>query len=114
MFAPGNQERYLSDLDRAKNIAAGIRAEGITAVLRGMKNRPSRVHLMEEGLVPCLWILGALDNYIKFDSVKSSVKLPGNARLVVLQNSGHLGFIEERVKSVKAVSDFIHEKVHSS
>jgi pimeloyl-ACP methyl ester carboxylesterase len=39
--------------------------------------------------------------------MQERVKLPSNARLVVLSNSGHMGFIEEEEESVKSLSDFI-------
>jgi pimeloyl-ACP methyl ester carboxylesterase len=37
------------------------------------------------------------------------VKLPSNARLVVLENSGHLGFIEEESESLRILSGFIRD-----
>jgi pimeloyl-ACP methyl ester carboxylesterase len=64
---------------------------------------------MEKGKVPCLWILGKKDIYISFKELPPKVKLPGNAKLVVLENSGHMGFVEEEDLSVKIVEDFIRE-----
>jgi pimeloyl-ACP methyl ester carboxylesterase len=107
MFADCNVEKFSDQLERSKKIASGIPAEGIIAVLRGMIARPSRLKLMEEGLVPCLWILGSMDNYIPCEAIKQKVKLPANARLLVLENSGHLGFIEEKERSAAALTDFI-------
>jgi pimeloyl-ACP methyl ester carboxylesterase len=72
-----------------------------------MMKRPSRLEVMEAGKVPCLWILGSMDNYIPCDLMKGRVKLPSNARLIVLNSSGHLGFIEEEEKAAEAVRDFI-------
>ena len=106
MYATRNLEKFAGELKRSKDIAAGIRDEGIIAVLNGMMNRPSRLKVMEEGRVPCLWILGRLDNYIACEDVISKVRLPSNARLEILENSGHMGFIEEQDLSVKLVSDF--------
>jgi pimeloyl-ACP methyl ester carboxylesterase len=72
-----------------------------------MMSRPSRLKIMEAGKVPCLWILGGMDNYISCDEVQTKVKLPANAKVVVLENSGHMGFIEEEDLSVKVLADFI-------
>lgn len=77
------------------------------SVLHGMMIRTSRLTVMEEGRVPCLWILGSMDNYIPCETIQTKVKLPSNARVVVLNNSGHLGFIEEEDLSVKIISDFV-------
>jgi pimeloyl-ACP methyl ester carboxylesterase len=107
MFADTNLDKFAEEFERSKNIASSIREEGITAVLKGMMARPSRAGLMEAGKVPCLWILGSKDNYIPCDQMQSRVKLPSNARLVILNNSGHLGFIEERNLAAEALKDFI-------
>lgn len=107
MYADVNIDKFHRAFERSKKIASGISAEGITAVLRGMMERPSRVHLMEEGKVPCLWILGAMDNYIPCETMKTRVKLPPDARLVILENSGHMGFIEEEEKAVNIILKFL-------
>jgi pimeloyl-ACP methyl ester carboxylesterase len=108
MFAPTNLETFSDALQRSKDIASRISGEGIIAVLNGMMIRPSRLSLMEEGKVPCLWILGSMDNYIPCEFIQTMVSLPANARVVVLKNSGHLGFIEEEKLAVKVVSDFVN------
>ena len=95
MFATSNLAKFSQALQRSKDLASRINGEGIIAVLNGMMIRPSRSSLMEEGRVPCLWILGLMDNYIPCDIIQKKVNLPSNARVVVLKNSGHLGFVEE-------------------
>jgi pimeloyl-ACP methyl ester carboxylesterase len=108
MFATSNLEKFSDALQRSKDIASRIPGDGIIAVLNGMMIRPSRLSFMEEGKVPCLWILGSMDNYIPCDLIQKQVNLPTNARIVVLKNSGHMGFIEEEDLSVKVVSDFVN------
>lgn len=107
MFADSNLEKFSGELQRSRDIASRIPGDGIIAVLNGMMIRPSRLSFMEKGKVPCLWILGSMDNYIPCDLVQSKVNLPTNARIVVLKNSGHMGFVEEEKLSVKVISDFV-------
>lgn len=107
MFASSNIEKFGDALLRSKDIASRIPGDGIIAVLNGMIERPSRVTEMEEGRVPCLWILGLMDNYIPCGPIQEKVKLPSNAKVVVLNNSGHLGFIEEEDLSVKIIKEFV-------
>jgi len=107
MYAPVNLDKFSEELQRSKDIAATIRDEGIIAVLNGMMNRSSRLKFMEEGKVPCLWILGKMDNYISWKEIQAKVKLPANAKVVVLENSGHMGFIEEEDLTVKILTDFV-------
>jgi len=107
MFASSNLEKFHEALQKSKDIASRTPGEGIIAVLNGMMTRPSRLSIMEEGRVPCLWILGAMDNYIPCESIQTKVKLPPNASVAILKNSGHLGFVEEEDLSVNIVSDFV-------
>jgi pimeloyl-ACP methyl ester carboxylesterase len=39
--------------------------------------------------------------------MKQKVKMPANSELIILENSGHMGFIEEEDLSVRIVSDFV-------
>jgi pimeloyl-ACP methyl ester carboxylesterase len=109
MFAASNIDKFSEALLRSKEIASSITGEGIISVLRGMISRPSRLSVMEKGRVPCLWILGAMDNYINCDQIRERVRLPLNAEVAILKNSGHLGFIEEEEESVKILESFIEK-----
>jgi pimeloyl-ACP methyl ester carboxylesterase len=109
MYAALNLVKFRDALKRSKEIASSISGEGIIAVLRGMMARPSRLAVMEEGKVPCLWILGKMDNYVNCELVQSKVRLPKNAEVVVLNNSGHLGFIEEEGRSIDVLTEFVNK-----
>lgn len=106
MYAGSNHEKFDSAIRRSVEIASKIPAGGITAALSGMMARPSRTAVVEKGRVPFLWILGALDNYINCEIIQQKVKLPVNAKVVILKNSGHMGFIEEEDKSEEIVTQF--------
>lgn len=107
MFADTNLEIFRDEVNRSKQIASRTPAEGIIAVQNGMIQRTSRKSVMETGKIPCLWILGALDNYIPLNVVKDKLNLPVNARIIVLERSGHMGFIEEQQESLRMVTEFI-------
>jgi pimeloyl-ACP methyl ester carboxylesterase len=109
MFAPSNLDQFATALEKSKAIASKLPAGGIIAMLNGMMIRPSRLAFMEEGRVPLLWILGSMDNYIPCDFIQSKVTLPANAKVLLLKNSGHLGFIEEEQKSFDAITEFVRE-----
>jgi pimeloyl-ACP methyl ester carboxylesterase len=107
MFASRNMKKFTAELARSIEIASQSPAEGIIAMLNGMMERPSRADLMERGAAPCLWILGRLDNYINCESVICKIALPKNIKVVILEKSGHVGFIEEEDRSLKEVINFI-------
>ena len=107
MFAPGNVEKFRSAIQDANSIASGIGDEGIIAVLKGMKTRPARIHVMEAGKVPGLWILGTMDNHIPYDTILEKVKVPANCRIEALEYSGHLGFVEEPERAQEILTAFV-------
>jgi pimeloyl-ACP methyl ester carboxylesterase len=107
MFADVNVIKFRTSLEYAKKIASCTPGDGIIAVLNGMMQRPSRTDLLEKGIVPFLWVLGRLDNYINCDAVTSKINLPDNAIVLILEESGHMGFIEEEDRSLKEVTRFI-------
>jgi pimeloyl-ACP methyl ester carboxylesterase len=111
MYAISNLEKFSQAVKHSIGIAARLSDEGIISVLNGMMKRVSRQLPMEEGRVPCLWILGVQDNYIACDAIQARVCLPANAKVVILENSGHMGFIEEEENSFKVITDFIENQL---
>lgn len=107
LFAETNLEKFAVAVRRSKEIAEDVPAEGIIAVLRGMMERPSRATVIEEGKIPCLWILGARDNHINAEKMLARIKLPSNVRVEIFENSGHMGFIEEKDKALDLLTEFI-------
>lgn len=106
LYAAANLELLKDKVERSVKIALATSEATIIADLRGMMERSSQVHLIEEGKVPFLWILGIFDSLIDHIAIRQNIKLPANARVVILKNSGHMGFIEEEELSVKYLTEF--------
>jgi pimeloyl-ACP methyl ester carboxylesterase len=112
LFAGDNLDLLKEEVDRIKMIAQRTSEEGIIAALEGMKSRPDRSEIVEKSTVPFMLILGRKDNHISYDTVKSKLKLNQSGELFVLENSGHMGFIEEPEKSAGIVRSFIQKCSH--
>jgi len=106
MFAKQNLDSMHSQVERSGKIASRNPGEGIIALLNGMIVRPSRQQVLEKGAIPLLWILGRYDLYFSPEKAQRDIGLPHNAEVVILEDSGHLGFIEETDKSVFLIKDF--------
>ena len=108
-FATDNLERFSEQVDNAKEIAMDISGEGIIAVLNGMINRPDRSNILARTTLPFIWILGKKDKYIPYETIVKKIELPKQGKLIILENSGHMGFMEEKKKSLEAILKlFIH------
>ena len=107
LFADIYLGKHSAEITQAKSIAVKTPDEGIIAILNGMKNRPDRCHLLSQGGIPGLLIAGLHDNLIPRSVVESMMTVSQDIILVELQNSGHMGFVEEKETSVKILRDFI-------
>ena len=76
-------------------------------------NRPDLTESLEKTLLPFLYIAGKNDNYIDFKKVVPKIKMPVNSESKVLEKSGHMGFVEEKINSVKIVESFINKYILS-
>ncbi len=106
-FADDNLKKLKRKIEQAVQIAGNTPDEGIKAILEGMKLRRDRSEILVNSKIPVMIILGLKDNYISFELVKERIKLNDKGELYVLENSGHMGFIEEIEESLKAVTTFV-------
>jgi pimeloyl-ACP methyl ester carboxylesterase len=106
VFANDNQAKFHDQIEIAKAIAKSTPDEGIIAVLEGMKSRPDRSVILKNTNQPFLYVIGKKDNFIPFE-ILSKIGMPVNAETLILENSGHNGFIEESEVSLSKISSFI-------
>ncbi len=113
-FATNNLSIMPDKVEFAKQIARQSPAEGVVALLEGMRNRPDRQKLLQNNTLPLLFILGKKDNFIAFDRLYPvACDFPG-AQVVVLEKSGHSGYLEEPEKSLEIVRSFLNTCYHSN
>ena len=79
------------------------------------ENRRREIALVEAGKkemlrsskVPQLFILGRKDGYIPPEAAEKMVAEHPQAKVVWLENSGHMGFLEEPDATARAILDFV-------
>ena len=105
-FAEENRDRmkdYIEDLTEQVFVTED---DGIVALLNGMIGRKDQNAMLRETRVPVLFILGRKDGYIPAEVAEKMVADHPEARVVWLENSGHMGFLEEPETTAKALLDF--------
>jgi pimeloyl-ACP methyl ester carboxylesterase len=105
-LASHNTELLGPEVERATSIAISTPNDGIIACLKGMMERPSREKILSETSLPVLVIAGKHDNYIDYENVSKNITLPSRGEFITLENSGHIGFLEEKEKTASAIADF--------
>lgn len=106
-FAAVNLDRMSSKVESLKQMALRSPDNGIIALLNGMKQRPDRSAVLQNPDLPLLLIGGMKDNYIPKEIFDAVVSLAPHARVLRLEESGHMGFLEQPDELVDAFQEFI-------
>lgn len=108
MYATRNLDQHKDAVEFSMKIARGLSEEGVIAAIHGLKERPDRSGILSGAKVPCLNIIGMLDNYIPFEDVSMKTVLPPGSSRLILEGSGHMGFIEEPEKCRNGIIQFLN------
>lgn len=106
-FSSENVDLLPDEVERARQIALNNSDQGIVALLQGMKARPDRSEVIKNLSLPLLLVGGMKDNYIPREVFERLVALAPHATVLRLEKSGHMGFIEEPEKVVRALDELM-------
>lgn len=106
-FAEENRARMADEIEDLTEQVFVTEDEGIVALLNGMITRKDRSEVLRTTKVPVLFIFGRKDNYIPVETAEKMVAEHPEARVVWLENSGHMGFLEEPEATAAALLDFV-------
>ena len=106
-FAEENRTRMADAIEDLTEQVFVTEEEGIVALLNGMIARKDQNEMLRRTKVPVLFILGRKDNYIPVEAAEKMVADHPEARVVWLEHSGHMGFLEEPEATAKELLDFV-------
>jgi len=106
-FATSNLDRLSQKVQWLKQIALLCPDEGVIALLNGMKERPDRTAVLQNSDIPLLLIGGMKDNYIPVEVFEKLAALAPHASILRLEESGHMGFIEQQDLVVRAFEEML-------
>lgn len=106
-FAPQNRQRLKSYIDDLVECVHITEDDGIVALLGGMIERVDQNEMLRKCGVPQLFIMGKHDGYIPVEAAEEFIALNPQAQVAWLENSGHMGFIEEPEACAEALLNFV-------
>ncbi len=95
------------EIAKIKKQALATSKQGIVAALEGMKIRLEREIVLKFAPYPVLYIIGKQDNILPYQNLIKQAKLPEKGQYLLLENCAHMGFIEAKEKTLKAVKQFV-------
>lgn len=97
---------YQEEINQIKTIALNTSLQGIVAALEGMKNRMDREIILNFAPYPVFYIIGKEDNILPYQTLVEQAELPEKGSYLLLEEVGHVGFIEAKTKTLKALQMF--------
>ncbi len=97
---------YQDEIDAIKEIASTTTLQGIVAALEGMKIRMDREIILNFAPYPVLYIIGKEDNILPYQGLIEQANLAKHGDYLLLEEVGHMGFLEAKVKSIHALNSF--------
>lgn len=106
LFAPENRKKHIEKIEQLKKEAHSIPKESIISALRGMRDRRDRLMVLRQSDYPVLFIGGRQDKRIPVDKLLAQVKEPSHSELLLLQHTGHMGWMEQERITLEAIRGF--------
>ena len=107
LFAEENVDRFRDEIVALQRKAAKTNPRSIIAALAGMRDRSSSLNVLINTKVPVLFILGKKDSRIPFQVTLAQAALPPLSEILLLDNVGHMGFLEAQETTLKAIEGFV-------
>lgn len=109
-FAPGNEIKFAGAYQLLGKISRQVTVEGALAAIEAINARCDYRLFFEKAGLPMLVIVGQHDRvYAAGPMVADATRIP-QAQIVVLSESGHLGFIEQEAECLCQIIGFLREK----
>lgn len=109
LFNTKNLKQLKKEILFTQQIARKTSKRGVVAALEGMKNRQSRDVVLHFADYPILFIVGKYDNLLPMQSLLDQAELCKHKHILLLEKSGHMGFLEEPKLCIKHIKRFIRE-----
>lgn len=106
LYAEENRKKLQPQIDRQKEIAGEMDAEGIIAALQGMKERNDSIDFINSTSLPVLFIVGKQDSRIQLKRIQELIMMPSHSEALILDNVGHMGFHEAEYACVTTLHTF--------
>ena len=107
LFHPDRRGALYQDIKDLKDQGLETSTEAIIAAQRGMKERPSRMEILEKLEVPVLLVYGKEDNRIPLEIAVTQAMFPRHTEMLLLDKVGHMAFMEEREYVKPRIKNFV-------
>ncbi|RYZ29271.1 MAG: alpha/beta hydrolase [Chitinophagaceae bacterium] len=107
LFAPATKEERSHLVTEQIEAVRNVDRAALVSYYESMINRPDRTRVLENSQVPVLFVMGKHDKAVPMEDGLKQCHLPQLSYIGLLQNSGHMGMVEETDRSNKLLTEFV-------
>lgn len=108
LFRAESIENFNNEFEKIKRIALNTQVKAVQASLLGMSEREDFQPWSLSAEIPIQLFAGIYDNAVPFELSKQQTQ-ESPVKLVVFDETAHMGFIEEKIATQKALKTFFKE-----
>lgn len=107
LFYHKNKKSLKGEIDQLIKMTAETKLDSLIAYTKAMRDRADRTDVLKSFDKPILLIAGDNDTAVSLEDIRVQENMPKKPIVHVLENTGHMGMIEQKSLSLTAVADFI-------
>lgn len=109
LFGAAFKKNHPEKIDALVELGNNFSARALQQYYTAMMNRPDRALVLKNAALPVLFIIGTEDIAAPMNDVLKQVHLPEKSYVHILENTGHMGMLEETGKVNTAITEFIKD-----
>ena len=109
LFSPPTKDKKPELIKEQLSYLDNFSATALVSNYDAMMKRPDRTEILRKATLPVLFIMGKYDAAVPVEDGLKQCYLPEKSYIHILQNSGHMGMLEEPEKSNQILEKFLQE-----
>ena len=109
LFSPNSQLQIPNSIEEIIEKGRNFSPPALVSYYEAMMARPDTTEMLRKAAVPVLFIMGKYDNAVPIKDGLEQCHLPPISYIHILENSGHMGMIEESEKSSLALLQYVKD-----
>ena len=114
LFSSNSKSQLKDSINEFINSQSSFTPDTLIAYYEAMINRPDRTLVLKNTKTPVLIIAGEEDNAVSLHDILKQSHLPDHCSFHILNNSGHMGMMEEPQRMNMLIDVFLKEIVSNS
>jgi pimeloyl-ACP methyl ester carboxylesterase len=113
LFSENSREKHPELIKGLIDRYSGFQPEALIYYQEAMIARPDRTSVLQHFAGPVLFIIGGQDNAVSLDDSLRQSHIPTLSQIFILENTGHMGMLEDPSRSNRFLQSFINFTLHS-